>query len=64
METSDDHIHETVALHPQPVFHLVRRNILHVAGLVEAGEGIGALCSYVCHHLVVLVRHEISRCQL
>ena len=43
METADDHVLETVCLNLGPVFYLVRRNILDIAGNVIRGVGIGTL---------------------
>ena len=45
METTDDHILESVALNACPVLHLVRRNVLHIASHVGRGIGIGAVGS-------------------
>ena len=64
METTDGHILEAVGLNLQPCLHLVRGDILHVAGTVVPRIGIGTLSTNHRHHLVVLVGDEEFCCQL
>ena len=59
MEATDDHVLETVALNLRPVLHLVRGNVLGVAGDVVRRIGIAALGTNGGHQLVVLVGNEI-----
>ena len=64
METADDHILETVCLNLGPVFYLVRRNVLDIAGNVIRGVGIGTLGTNSRHQLVVFVRDKVFGSQL
>ena len=64
VETANDHVLETVALHLEPVVDLVARDVLHVAGDIVARIGIGAFGSDARHHLVVLVGDVVLGCEL
>ena len=55
METAEDAVHEAVGLDARPVFQLVGRDFLHVAGYVLAGIGVGAFRADDGHEFVVLV---------
>ena len=55
METAENTVHEAVGLDAGPVIQLVGGNLLHVAGYILAGEGVGALRSDDGHQLVILV---------
>ena len=59
VETTNHHVLETVGLNLGPVFYLVRRNILRIAGDVVRGEGIGTLGTDSSHQFVVLIGNEI-----
>ena len=59
VETTDNHILETVGLHLGPVLNLVRRDILRIARHIVGGKGIGALSTNGSHQLVVLVGDEV-----
>ena len=60
----DYHILKTVGLHAGPIFHLIRGDVLHVAGHVKRGVGVGALRTDGRHQFVVFVGDEILGCQL
>ena len=64
METTDDHILETVALDLCPVLNLVAWNILGIAGDIIACEGVCTVCAYGCHKLIIFIRNEILCSQL
>ena len=64
METTDDHILETVALDLCPVLNLVAWDVLGIAGHVVACEGVSALSSDSSHEFVVFIRDEILGSQL
>ena len=59
MEAANDHVLEAVALYACPVFDLVRGDVLHIAGHVVRGVGVGALGTYRRHELVILVGYVI-----
>ena len=59
METTDDHILETVGLNLGPVLHLIRGNVFCIARHVIRRIGIGAFRTNGCHQFVVLIRDEI-----
>ena len=64
METTDGHVLEAVSLYLQPRLHLVRRDVLDIAGPVVPGIGIGSLGTNHGHHLVVLVGNKVLGSQL
>ena len=64
METTDDHVLETVTLDLRPVLNLVRGDILRIAGHIVRGVGIRTLCTNGCHQLVVLIGDEVLRSNL
>ena len=55
MEAPDDRMTETVRLNLRPILDLVGRNVLHITGHVGGSEGVGPLCTYEGHQLVILV---------
>ena len=59
METANHHVLETVSLYLCPVLHLVRRDVLGIAGDIVRRESIGTLCTDGSHQLVVLVGNEV-----
>ena len=64
VETTDDHVLETVALNACPVLHFVRGDVLGVARHIVRRVGIRALGTDGSHEFVVLVRNEIAGSQL
>ena len=64
VETTDDHVLETVGLDLGPVFDLVRGYVLGIAGDIVRCEGVGALSTDGCHQFVVLVGNEVLGCHL
>ena len=60
MESADHQVPETVGLNLRPVLDLIARNVLHIAGHVIAGIGIGSVGTDGSHQLVVFIRNEIS----
>ena len=60
METTDNHILETVGLNLSPVVNLIRRDVLYITGDIVRGEGIGALSTDGSHQLVVLIGNEVA----
>ena len=59
VETTDDHILETVCLNLGPVLDLVRGYILDIARHIVRGKGIGTLRADGRHQLVVLIRDKV-----
>ena len=64
VEAADDHILEAVGLHLGPVLHLVRWDVLDVAGHIVRSESVRALATDGRHQFVVLVGDEVLGCQL
>ena len=55
VETTDDHVLETVGLDACPAVHLVGGDVLGITGHVGAGIGVSALTADAGHQLVILV---------
>ena len=64
METTDDHILETVALDLCPILNLVRRDVLRITGDIVRGKSVSTLGTDGCHQFVVLVGDEVLGCEL
>ena len=59
METTNDHILETVCLNLGPVVYLVGGDILRIAGYIVRSIGIGTLSTDGSHQFVILVGDEV-----
>ena len=62
VEAAEDAVHEAVGLDLRPVFDLVGRNLLHVAGHVVGRVGIGPFGADDGHQLVIFVRNGNLGC--
>ena len=59
VETTYDHVPETVRLNTRPRRNLVAWYVFNVARLVFSGECITAFTADGCHHFVILVRYIV-----
>ena len=59
VETTYNHILETISLNLSPVLNLVRRDIFCVASYIIRGVSISTISAYCCHQFVVLIGDEV-----
>ena len=64
METTNNHILESVALDLCPVLDFVRGDILSIACHIVRGIRVSTLGTDGCHQLVILIGDEVLRSQL